>query len=146
MRIIPIAFLLLTIVSGCGKRETVLAPQITNLAGEWRLIEPASPYTVTLRLTFDTTNPPLDVTPFFVAGESPINEYMARLFATVDGTMQVSGMGNTEVAGPPEETAFEQAYLTDLKAVARYELTGTNQLRMYHGGPKPGVLVYEKQH
>lgn len=138
-----LAVLLLTMTQ-CTRQEPTLAGPIANLAGTWQLLEPASPYTITLQIALDTANPPHDITPFRASGQSSVNVYNVRLYVTLDGTMQADAVGSTKMAGSPEAMNVEQTYFTSLKAVVRYELTKTNQLRLYHGGVVPGVLVYEK--
>jgi hypothetical protein len=139
-----VSLLLLLLTCQCSQKETVLAPQITNLIGTWRLIEPDSSYAVTLRFAYDTANPPHDVTPFKASGKSSVNDYTVNLFATLDGMLSADELASTKVAGSPQAMAFEQIYLTNLKAVVRYELTSDNQLRLLHGGTQPHVLVYRK--
>ncbi len=139
-----ILFAILIGTTQCGTKETTLAPQITNLIGTWRLVEPDSAYAVTLQFAYDTANPPQDITPFLASGKSPINEYTLRLFATIDGMMSADNLSSTKRGGTPEAMNFEQTYYTKLKSVARYELTNDNRLRLYHGGNLPRVLVYEK--
>ena len=145
MKIVTIISLfLLLVTSQCSQRETVLAPQITNLIGTWRLIEPDSSYAVTLQFTYDTANPPHDVTPFLASGKSSVNEYTLRLFATLDGMLSADDLSSTKKAGTTAAMTFEQTYFTNLQAAARYKLTAANRLELYHGGAQPHVLVYEK--
>ncbi|QIP11436.1 META domain-containing protein [Spirosoma aureum] len=139
-----ISLLILVITIGCGKRETEVAPLLANLVGTWKLIEPDSSYAITLQFAYDTRNPPIDITPYLASGKSSVNEYSARMFATIDGTMQINEVVSTEKAGSPAAMQFEQDYFANLKTVARFESPTETQLRLYHGGPKPGVLVYKK--
>ncbi|UFH55202.1 META domain-containing protein [Spirosoma sp. KNUC1025] len=137
-------FLLLALLTQCGKKETTLAPNVANLTGTWQLTEPDSTYGVTLQIGFDTENPPHDVTPFLISGKSSVNQYNARFFAALDGMATVENLGSTKVAGPPQAMQFEQTYFDNLRTIARYELSTDNRLRLFHGGEKPGVLVYKR--
>lgn len=141
----PIAFLLiLLLTSQCSQEEAIVAPKIANLIGTWRLVQPDSSYAVTLQFAYDTANPPHDITPFLANGKSSVNTYMLRLFATLDGVLVAENLASTNVAGTPDAMAFEQAYFTNLKAAVRYEVTTNDQLRLYHGGAQPHVMVYER--
>ena len=139
-----LSLLLLLVTSRCGQKETVLAPQITNFIGTWRLIEPDSSYVVTLQFAYDTANPPHDVTPFLASGKASVNDYTLRLFATLDGMLSADDLISTKKAGTTAAMTFEQTYLMNLQAVVRYKLTADNRLELYHGGAQPHVLVYEK--
>ena len=141
---ITTVFLLLTLMVQCGKKEVVIAPTIAALEGTWQLIEPDSTHQVTLQFAYDSRNPPHDVTPFNASGKASVNKYSLRLFATVDGTLSGDNLASTQVAGSVEATQFEQTYFDNLITVARYELPTQTQLRLYHGGKQPGVLVYKK--
>ena len=141
---VVIATLFLFFMVQCGKQESVVAPTIAALIGTWQLIEPDSTYGVNLQFAYDTRNPPQDITPFNASGKSSVNTYTVRLFATLDGTLSAENLGNTEIAGSPQAIQFEQAYFDNLKTVARYELPTNNQLRLFHGGKQPGVLVYKR--
>ncbi|QJW92087.1 META domain-containing protein [Spirosoma taeanense] len=141
---ILLASLLLLMAFQCSSdKEPVVAPGVAKLIGTWRLVDPSSSYDVTLQLVLDKENPPVDVTPFKASGRSSVNQYNALLFAAADGMILVSEVGSTKMAGPAEAMEFEQAYFTNLKNIVRYELTN-DRLRIQYGGPKPGVLVYEK--
>lgn len=141
----PIAFLLLLLLtSQCSQKEAVVAPKIATLIGTWRLVQPDSSYAVTLAFAYDSANPPHDITPFLANGKSSVNTYTLRLFATLDGVLVAENLASTNVAGPSDAMAFEQAYFTNLKAAVRYEVTTNDQLRLYHGGAQPHVMVYER--
>ncbi len=143
LMIISILFLLLT--SQCKQEETVVAPQIANLIGTWRLVEPDSSYAVTLTFAYDIKNPPHDITPFLANGKSSVNTYTLRLFATLDGMISADDLVSTKVGGSPEATKAEQTYFTNLRAAVRYELTSdNNQLRLYHGGEQPHLMIYKR--
>jgi hypothetical protein len=139
-----VLFLSGALLTGCGSKETELAPQIKSLIGNWKLVEPDSSYAVTLQIEYDSANPPHDVTPFLVNGKSAVNDYNLRLFAAIDGMMSADNLSSTKKAGSPEAMKFEQTYFTNLRAVVRYELLTEKRLRLLHGGEQPHVLVYEK--
>ncbi|GAB3892575.1 META domain-containing protein [Spirosoma agri] len=141
---LAVSLLLLAIVLGCGKREHEVAPVLANLLGTWQLTKPDSSFAVTIQFTYDNRNPPIDITPFLASGKSSVNDYTARMFATVDGTMQINEVVSTEKAGSGAAKQFEQEYLANLATVVRFESPTATQLYLYHGGPKPGVLVYKK--
>lgn len=141
----PIVFLLiLLLASQCSQKEAIVAPKIANLIGTWKLIEPDSSYAVTLQFVYDSANPPHDITPFLATGKAPVNTYTIRLFATLDGVLVAENLANTDVTGPPDAMVSEKAYLTNLKAVVRYEVTTNDLLRLYHGGAQPHVMVYKR--
>lgn len=135
---------LLFVLSQCGSSEPKLAPKIAELIGTWQLVEPDSTYAVTLTFALDTNNPPHDITSFKASGKSSVNEYNLNLFAAIDGMMLADQLGSTKIAGSPDAMQFEQTYFTNLRATARFELPTPNQLRVYHGGSLPRVLVYKK--
>ncbi|WP_020605831.1 META domain-containing protein [Spirosoma spitsbergense] len=147
MRFLTIIFLFLIpffMLNGCRSKDVILAPQIANLVGTWRLVEPDSSYTVTLIFALDTANPPLDITPFLANGKSSVNDYSVRLFATIDGMMSAENLGSTKKAGTPEANKFEQRYFTNLKAVVRFDMITPDKLRLQHGGESPHVMIYER--
>ena len=139
-----VSLLLLSIAMGCGTREHEVAPVLANLVGTWQLTKPDSSFAVILQFTYDNKNPPIDITPFIASGKSSVNDYTARMFATVDGTMQINEVVSTEKAGSGSANQFEKDYLANLATVVRFESPTTTQLYLYHGGSKPGVLVYKK--
>lgn len=144
MKVALVALLLIVSMTGCGKEEVELSPKITNLIGKWRLTEPSSAYGVTLEFTYDSANPPHDVTPFLVNGMSSVNDYNIRFFAAIDGMMTTSNLSSTKKGGSTDAMQFEQTYFENLRAVVRYELPTDNQLRIYHGGSEPHLLIYER--
>ncbi|WP_338873987.1 hypothetical protein WBJ53_31990 [Spirosoma sp. SC4-14] len=139
-----ITCLVLTIFAGCKQRNQEVAPVLANLIGTWQLVQPDSSYAVTLEFAYDTKNPPIDITPFLASGKSAINDYTARIFATIDGTMQVSELGTTKLGGTPEAIQFEQNYYEKLNSIVRFESPTQTTLNLYHGGTTPGMLVYKK--
>ncbi|GAB4001273.1 hypothetical protein GCM10028807_57170 [Spirosoma daeguense] len=137
------AFSCIIVLSQCSKKNEEVSPKIASLLGNWQLVQPDSSYKVSLVFTLDEKNPPNDVTPLFGNGQSSVNQYNARFFATVDGMMVVDPIGSTKIGGEPAAMQFEQRYYTNLKAVVRYELSG-DQLKLPYGGEVPGVLVYKR--
>ena len=144
LTIVFLSFASLIVLHGCRSKDVILAPQIANLVGTWRLVDPDSSYTVTLVFALDTANPPLDITPFLAHGKSSVNDYNVRLFATIDGMMSAENLGSTKKAGTPEATKFEQRYFTNLRAVVRFDLITPDKLRLQHGGESPHVMIYER--
>lgn len=141
---IGVALLFLGLTTRCGKKESVVAPNIAALVGTWQLIEPDSTYGATLQFAYDSRNPPQDITPFNASGKAAVNSYTLRLFATLDGTMSSDNLANTDVAGSSQAGQFERQYFAGLNSVARFDLPAPNRLRLYHGGNQPGVLIYKK--
>lgn len=139
-----ITLLTLTIFAGCKQRDQEVAPLLANLIGTWQLVEPASSYAITLKFAFDTNNPPIDITPYLASGKSPVNDYTARMFATIDGTMQISELGSSKLGGAPEALQFEQDYYEKLKSVVRFESPTETKLYLYYGGIAPGKLIFQK--
>lgn len=135
---------LLIIFQCCKGEDPVLSPKVAQLVGTWQLVEPDSSYNVTLEFALDSANPPNDVTPFKAKGKSSVNAYDGFFSAAVDGLMILVRLGNTEIAGSLEATQFEKAYFESLRNVVRYEVTDKNRLRLFHGGTKPGILVYKR--
>ena len=144
MRVAFVALLLVLLLAQCRDEEVVLSPKITNLIGTWRLAQSDSAYAVTLKFAYDEANPPHDVTPFLVNGMSSVNDYNIRFFAAIDGMMTTSNLSSTKKGGSTAAMQFEQTYFDNLRAVVRYELPTYNQLRLYHGGTEPHVLLYDR--
>lgn len=136
---------LVTSTVQCKRSDSELAPKIASLIGTWKLVQPDSTYDVTLVFALDTAHPPQDVTSFKASGKAGTNAYRLNMFAAIDGMMMTDQITSTEIAGTPAAMQFEQSYLKNLKVVARYELPTDHQLRLYHGGDQPRVLIYEKQ-
>lgn len=144
MKHIAIAVFAILLMTQCSREEREIAPAVAKLVGTWQLAGPDSSYAVTLLLALDTANPPNDIIHFKASGQSGINSYNAFLSAAVDGLMVFTSVNATKMADPPPTTQVEQTYLTNLRAVVRYDLPSDNQLRLYYGGDKPGVLVYRR--
>jgi META domain len=144
MKNVAIAAFIILLMAQCSQRKLEVSPTVAKLIGTWQLIEPDSTYTTTLVFVLDTANPPRDVIHFLANGKSAINTYNAFLSAAVDGFMVVTDVGSTKIGGSPDATKAEQTYLTNLRAVVRYDMPADNRLQLYHGGDKPGKLVYRR--
>jgi len=144
MRNTLIAFFCVFLLAQCSREKREVAPGVAKLVGTWQLVEPDSSYAVTLALALNTANPPNDIVHFIGSGKSSINTYSAFLSAAADGLMVVTNVSSTKIGGSPEASQFEQTYFNNLRIVVRYELLTDNRLRLYHGGNKPGVLVYKR--
>lgn len=144
MKTALLAALVMLLLVQCNREQDAVAPGIAKLVGTWQLVKPDSAYAITLRLALDTANPPNDVIHFEANGKSAVNTYTAFLSAASDGLLVVTNVTSTKIGGSSEATTVEQAYFTSLRTVVRYELSGDNQLKLYHGGDKSGVLVYNK--
>ncbi|MEZ0540449.1 META domain-containing protein [Fibrella arboris] len=147
---------LFAFVSGCSPNETAVTPvpagSAEAITGDWILAEPASAYTVTLRIS--------DAGPAFIehyavqfTGQAPVNTYFGQaafsqrpsIESGPTGTGSVSGLGSTKVAGPAAAMQFETDYLTHLAAVTKADVVGARQLELSYGGTAPGKLVYKRQ-
>lgn len=135
--------------SGCEREnESVIPPDATKLIGDWKLIEPASTYNVTLTFATDSaSNFPFTLR---LSGESSVNYYFGEFQYNAGGLADprsqvvIDNIGSTKRGGPAEALQFEQTYYNNLKAVNRYELTTDDRLRLYYGGERSGVLVYQR--
>ncbi|MBC3783631.1 META domain-containing protein [Spirosoma utsteinense] len=137
------AFVILSLAQ-CNQEKREVAPSVAKLAGTWQLLGPDSTYATTLVFALDTANPPNDIIHFSAAGKAAVNTYNGFLSAAVDGLMIFTSVGSTKIAGPPAAMQFEQLYLASLREVVRFELPTDSQLRLLHGGEKPGILVYKR--
>ncbi|MEZ0485743.1 META domain-containing protein [Fibrella aquatica] len=147
-------WLSLLIMAGCSQQKEEIIPVADPdlIAGDWVLIEPASEYTVTLRIA---STGPLFIEHYGLelTGRSSVNQYFASaafsqrpsIESGPTGTGSVSGLGATKMAGPPAAMQFEDTYFERLRAVNKVELAGNKRLRLSYGGSSPGVLVYKRQ-
>ncbi len=146
--------MLLLVTVGCStKKEAIRPASDANLVtGDWVLIEPASAYTITLRITAASA-PWVSHYGVELSGRSSVNQYFATasfsqgpsIESGEAGTGRIAGLGATKMAGPPASMQFEEDYFARLEAVNRAELAGTDRLRLSYGGATPGVLVYQRQ-
>ena len=136
-------------LGGCQPDETTVPAQPEQLVGEWQLVEPASPYQVTLKLGQDSAS----AFPFTyrLSGECAVNLYYGAFrynnsggLINPESRVGIFDLSATKRSGTPEAMQFEQIYFAGLRAVNRYELTNRNRLRLYYEGAQSGVLVYKK--
>lgn len=149
-----IALIMAVLLAGCASAssqpsptptEPSAAPSMTSdapqavdttelrMGEKWVLVggtvTPSSvPFRVSLR--FD------DVT---IAGKAPVNRYSGQALVG-EGTLALSALVSTKMAGPQDAMAAEQAYLAALGAVTRWEVTADQTLVLSDAtGP---VLTY----
>lgn len=152
MRALTLIVTSLLLFAACEPEETVVSAQPEQLVGEWQLVEPASKYTVTLQFSINPQQGFIGYVTFRLGGRAPVNGYGAQAHFSKGPSIESgpSSSGNvwdvisTMIAGSPEASQFEQAYLGNLQNVKRYEFTSKNRLRLHYEGAQPGVLVYEK--
>lgn len=111
------------------------------IAGRWKLIEPASAYTIYLEITPDSVQGSVSPTKFRINGVSAVNLYFGGLELPGGDKAAISTLGSTKRAGPQEAMQFELDYFNKLQAVSRYEQTD-NKLILHTGSTR---LVYERQ-
>ncbi|GAA4449267.1 hypothetical protein GCM10023189_08490 [Nibrella saemangeumensis] len=112
---------------------------VNQLIGHWRLIEPASSYTVTMDITPDSSQGGNNR--YRINGLSSVNYYFSSLTVSGSDAVALETIGATKRGGSAEAMQFEQSYFNKLKAVNRYQLSG-NRLTLYAGSER---LVYERQ-
>jgi len=136
------------------KANDILPADPSKVSGEWKLVEPATAYEITLRLAIDPAAQTIaGALPYRVAGRSAVNQYFALATfgkTTENGSSRDDGasfgaVGATKMAGPPEAMQVEADYFRNLQAVYRFELTSRHRLRLHYRGEQPGVLIYEKK-
>ncbi|RRA98553.1 META domain-containing protein [Larkinella rosea] len=148
--ILTLVSAILFMAASCNRQSssdsTIKPLSATNAAGAYKLVQPASNYEVTLLVTPDSANTEAqNRIAYQISGRSSVNQYFGAIIGTTaSDQVQVSAIGSTKMAGPPEAMQFEAAYFKKLQAVKRYELTDS-QLRLFVEGETPGVLVYEKE-
>lgn len=153
-KLLALLWILLLFTTGCSTKKEDIKPasDASLITGEWILTEPASAYTVTLRITAASSQ---WISHYGVefSGRSSVNSYFGKanfsqgpsIESGEAGTGRISGLGATKMAGPPAAMQFEEDYFARLEAVNRAELVGTDRLRLSYGGATPGVLVYKRQ-
>ena len=128
------------------KQDTVeLPPTVAALVGTWTLMQPDSAASTTLVFSLDTANPPHDIVSFYVKGKGLQNTYTGRMYATVDGTMQLQEL--TQTASIDLASAVDQInrlYLTKLGSTARFNQLPDGTLQLFFGSPSSGKLSYKK--
>ncbi|MBN8823982.1 MULTISPECIES: META domain-containing protein [unclassified Spirosoma] len=145
-----IAILAMMLCFGCEQAQdspsTITDPQ--QLLGDWRLINPASSFKTTLSVGIDQPSGGTvsGIYSLKFTGDAAVNTYIttALLVNSATGSIDVSAITTTKVAGSPDAMLFEQSYYTKLKAATRYELTSPNTLRLYSGSSTSDRLIFEK--
>ena len=137
---------ILLIAASCNDKvnSTIQPLSATNAAGTYKLVEPASKFEVSLVLTLDSASSELaNRVAYKIGGRSSVNHYFASLTgSSTSNEVQISAIGSTKMAGPPDAMEFETNYFKKLQAVKRYEIAG-NRLRLI--GEGNDVLAYEKE-
>lgn len=127
------------------KQSTVQPPAaIVELVGTWTLMQPDSAASTTLSFSLDMANPPHDITSFYVQGEGLQSTYKGRMYATIDGTMQIQQLTQTPLSGASAAQQIDRSYLTKLGSTARFTRSTSGDLRLYFGSPFSGTLAYKK--
>ncbi|GAB3269415.1 hypothetical protein GCM10027347_39620 [Larkinella harenae] len=118
----------------------------STAAGTYKLVEPASKFDVSLVLTPDSASSEVaNRVAYKIGGRSSVNHYFSTLTGSpASDAVQVSAIGATKMAGPPEAMAFEDNYFKKLQAVKRYEIVD-GRLRLLVGDSGTDALVYEKE-
>ncbi|GAB3894432.1 hypothetical protein GCM10028803_09390 [Larkinella knui] len=135
----------LLIAASCNdKRKATIQPLV--ITGPYKLVEPTSQFEVTLVLTPDSVSSEVtNRVAYKIAGRSSVNQYFGTLTgSSASNEVQMSAIGATKMAGPPDAMQFETAYFKKLQAVKRYEVV-ENRLRLMAEGTDAGVLVFEKE-
>ncbi|HEY0111090.1 MAG TPA: META domain-containing protein [Fibrella sp.] len=154
VKLLTFLWLSLLFTAGCSQKKDDIVPasEASLIAGDWVLIEPASAYTVTLRIS-DTGSSFIEHYGVQLTGRSSVNMYFASaafskrpsIESGPTGRGSVSNLGATKMAGSPEAMRFETDYFNHLAAVNKAELIGSDRLRLSYGGSVPGALVYKRQ-
>ena len=130
IRIVTMIALALTFLACEPKQEEAVPAYIDKLTGEWQLVDPSSPYVVTLRIGERIPSG------YALSGSAPVNTYLGTvadpglIFTSEKFPFLVRDLANTEIAGPAEAMQVEQSYFVNLRAAYRYELTNQNRLRL----------------
>lgn len=135
----------LLLLCQCKQSTVEPPPTIAALVGTWTLMQPDSAASTTLVFSLDTANPPHDIVSFYVQGQGLQNAYKGRMYATVDGTMQVQELTQTASTDlVPAAQQIDRLYLTKLGSTARFNQLSDGTLQLYFGSPSSGRLSYEK--
>jgi heat shock protein HslJ len=113
--------LALVVVTGCGSSGSSTADDSKSLEGKtWKATEIAGVKSV-------LTTPGSTATAKFaagrIAGSATINTYSGSYTTGPGNTMQIGSLMNTQMAGPADAMAQEQAYLAALQKAATYKVT-----------------------
>ncbi len=145
MNVIYTAVGCLLLFCQCKQGTVEPPPTIAALVGTWTLMKPDSAASTTLSFSLDTANPPHDIVSFYVQGKGLQNTHKGRMYATVDGTMQIQELAQTS-SSDPASTAhqIDHLYLTKLGSTARFNQLSDGTLQLYFGSPSSGTLSYKK--
>ncbi|GAB3572828.1 hypothetical protein GCM10027578_33030 [Spirosoma luteolum] len=130
----------------CRQAAVTPDPIITRLVGTWQLTSAGNDSTAgsTLIFSLDTANPPHDITSFDVRGKGPVRTFTGRMYATVDGTMQINELRTMTETGPAPLLTTDARYQLNLGSVARFSQPADNQLQLHFGSPTAGTLLYKR--
>ena len=147
------------------KKEEVISKTNTSLIGKWKLTgvflsdaldSPCSSGTTPNRdVTIEFTNNSSGVgNALSLNGQSTVNLYFANYEANTDGTIKITSLGSTKVAGTPEMMQCESRLFTLLQTSEGYKVVqvDTNpakiilQLGIFRTGTRDAgtYLVFEK--
>lgn len=129
----------------CKQGTVEPPPTVAALVGTWTLMQPDSAASTTLSFALDTANPPHDIVSFHVQGKGLQNTYKGRMYATVDGTMQIQELTETASADLGQTARqIDRLYLTKLGSTARFNQLPDGTLQLFFGSPSSGTLAYKK--
>ena len=135
----------LLLLCQCKQRAVEPPPAIAALVGTWTLMQPDSAASTTLSFSLDTANPPHDIVSFYVQGKGLQHPYKGRMYATVDGTMQIQELTQTASTDSGlTSLQIDRLYLTKLGSTARFNQLSDGTLQLYFGSPSSGILSYKK--
>lgn len=135
----------LLLLCQCKQGTVEPPPTIAALVGTWTLIQPDSAASTTLVFSLDTANPPHDIVSFYVQGKGLQNTYKGRMYATIDGTMQIQELTETILADLGSTAhQIDRSYLTKLGSTARFNQLPDGTLQLFFGSPSSGILAYKK--
>ncbi|CCG98620.1 hypothetical protein FAES_0609 [Fibrella aestuarina BUZ 2] len=152
MKALVFIWLSVLLLGSCRSGDAVRPTGSSTLVGDWKLVDPNSAYTVTLRIEeqpvqlagFDS---------FKLSGRAPVNAYFAdaniskgpSIESGEAGTGGIGNLGSTLVAGPADAMRYEDTYLTRLRNVTRAEVTSNDLLYLTYTAVTPGILIYQRQ-
>lgn len=152
MKALFFIWLSVLLLGSCRSGDAVKPTGSSALVGDWKLIDPNSAYTVTLRIEeqpvqlagFDS---------FKVSGRAAVNAYFAEaniskgpsIESGEAGTGGIGNLGVTQVAGTTDAMRYEDTYFARLRSVNRAEVTSTGLLQLTYTAVTPGILIYQRQ-
>jgi heat shock protein HslJ len=99
--------------AGCATSQPALAGSSWDLTA-WAEPTPI-PSTVSITAAFDQTT---------VSGSSGVNTYHAQYTSSTDGSISITHVATTLMAGPAETMNAEKAFVTRLQAARGYRVDG----------------------